>query len=266
MTWKLGVTQWCLPCAAEDCVEAAASLGLQAVQVDLGAAEAGYPMQDTALQQRLLADAARYGVKIVSVVLNDLCKNGFVHGPDDPRCETAYRTMTCGIETAARMGVPSVCLPSFFDNRIAGAEGYARTVAALRYLCGLGAARGVTVYTENVLGADALARLFRDVGCANLRLLFDSQNYSFMAGLDAVPVFEAAKTHVGDFLHVKDGVDALGSAPLGSGSSGFERTLHALVSGGFRGYYILENKYASMEAAADEIAVLRAMLDRAAQA
>ena len=265
MEWKLGVTQWSLPCAVEDCVEVASSLGLQAVQVDLGAAEAGYPMQDAALQKRLLADAERYGVKIVSVVLNDLCKNGFVHELADPRCETAYRTMTTGIETAVQMGVPSVCLPSFFDNRIVDETCYMRTVKALRYICGLGAARGVTVYTENVMDADALLRFFQDVGYENLCLLFDSQNYSFMAGLDAVPVFEAAKAHVGDFLHVKDGVDALGSVPLGRGNSGFDRTLRALVSGGFRGYYILENKYADRKAAADEIAVLRAMLDRAAQ-
>lgn len=265
MEWKLGVTQWCLPCAAEDCVAVAASLGLQAVQVDLGAATAGYPMRDAALQMRLLADTKKYDVKIVSIVLNDLCKNGFVHEPEDPRCETAYQTMSCGIETAARMGVPSVCLPSFFDNCISDVQSYARTVEALRYICELGAAQGITVYTENVMEAEVLTRFFRDVGCGNLRLLFDSQNYSFMAGLDAVSVLEAAKAYMGEFLHVKDGVDTLGSALLGTGSSAFERTLCALVTGGFCGYYILENKYASMKAARDEIAVLRAMLDCAAQ-
>ncbi len=265
MEWKLGVTQWSLPCAVPDCVETAASLGLSAVQVDLGAAAAGYPLTDAALQKRLCADAARYGVRIVSVVCNDLCKNGFVHAPDDPRQETAYRTLALGVETAARMGVPSVCLPSFFDNRIKGEEDYARTVEALRYACELGARHGVTVYTENVMDADGLARLFRDVGCSSLRLLFDSQNYAFMAGLDAVPVFTSAKARVGDFLHVKDGIDSLGGAPLGTGTSDFARTLQAIVSGGFSGYYILENHYDTIEAAKLEIAALREWLDRAAQ-
>ncbi len=241
------------------------SLGLSAVQVDLGAAAAGYPLTDAALQKRLCADAARYGVRIVSVVCNDLCKNGFVHAPDDPRQETAYRTLALGVETAARMGVPSVCLPSFFDNRIKGEEDYARTVEALRYACELGARHGVTVYTENVMDADGLARLFRDVGCSSLRLLFDSQNYAFMAGLDAVPVFTSAKARVGDFLHVKDGIDSLGGAPLGTGTSDFARTLQAIVSGGFSGYYILENHYDTIEAAKLEIAALREWLDRAAQ-
>lgn len=265
MEWKLGVTQWSLPCAPVDCVEMAAALDLQAVQIDLGAAETGYLLTDAALQSRLCTDAERYGVRIVSVVCNDLCQNGFVHAPGDSRRETAYRTLALGVETAARMGVPSVCLPSFFDNRITGEEGYTRTVEALRYACGLGAQCGVTVYTENVMDAAALSRFFQDVGSENLRLLFDSQNYAFMAGIDAVPVFLSARARVGDFLHVKDGVDGLGRAPLGKGTSGFDRTLQALVASGFSGYYILENHYATQEAAKSEIAGLRGMLNRAAQ-
>lgn len=265
MEWKLGVTQWSLPCAVPECVEAAAELGLGAVQIDLGSSADGYPMTDAALQKRLLSDAARYGVEIVSVVLNDLCKNGFVHAPGDPRRETAYRTMALGIETAARMGVRSVCLPSFFDNAIRDGDGYARTVEAMRYICALGAEQGVEVYTENVMDADGLARFFHDVGFDGLRLLFDSQNYHFMAGLDAAPVFLSAAARVGGFLHVKDGADGLGSAPLGAGTSDFSRTLRTIVKSGFAGYYILENHYAAMAAAAHEIAVLRDMLDQAAE-
>ncbi len=264
MDWKLGITQWQLPCGMADCVEAAAALGLDAVQIDLGSAEKGYPLTDAALQEKLLGDAERSGVRIVSVVLNDLCKNGFVHPEGDPRRETAYGTLRLGIETAARMGVPAVCMPSFFDNRINDADSYARTVEAIRYICDLGAAAGVTVYTENVMTAPALEQFFRDVDRPALRLLFDSQNYHNMANVDAVPVFRYAADRVGDFLHVKDGTDGLGNAPLGTGTSGFLRTLDAIVQSGFRGCYILENRYADLDDAAAEIAVLRGMLDRAA--
>ena len=264
MKWKLGVTQWSLPCAVADCVEMAAALGFGAVQVDLGAAEAGYPLTDTALQNRLLSDAARCGVEIVSVVWNDLCKNGFVHAPGDPRRETAWQTIERGVETAARMGVRSVCLPSFFDNAMRDADGYARTVEALRHACQLAAPHGILVYTENVLDTAALEMFFRDIGQDNLRLLFDSQNYAFMAGLDAAAVFQSAQAYIEGFLHVKDGIDGLGTSPLGKGSSGLSRTLDSIVKSGFSGYYILENHYDSREAAAAEISVLRHMLDSAA--
>lgn len=264
MNWKIGVTQWSLPCTVPDCIEAAGALGLQAIQLDLGAAEEGYPLTGEALQARLLSDARKYGVEIVSIVLNDLCKNGFIHAEGDPHRETAWETMRLGVETAARMGVRSVCLPSFFDNEIRDAAGYARTVEAMRYICALGAAQGVTIYTENVMDAAHLAAFFRDVGCEDLHLLFDSQNYSFMAGLDAAEIFTAAAARVGDFLHVKDGRDSLGSAPLGTGTSGFTNTLRAITAAGFCGYYILENKYETMACAAEEIAVLRDMLQKAA--
>ena len=86
-----------------------------------------------------------------------------------------------------------------------------------------------------------------------------------MAGLDAAPVFAAAGARVGDFLHVKDGTDTLGTAPLGTGSSGFLHTLRTIVANGFTGYYILENKYSSLKAAEHEIAAFREILRHAAQ-
>ena len=266
MNWKIGMTQWQLPVPMADCVRATAELGLEAVQVDLGPAAKGYPLTDPALQARLLEDAARTGVALVSLVLNDLCGNGFVRAPGDPRRDIAYETLRRGVETAARMGVPTICMPSFFDNRISDADSYARTVEAIRYICDLGAEKGITIYTENVMDPAALLRFFDDMDRPALRLLFDSQNYRQMVNGDAAAVFEAARDRVGDFLHIKDGVKGLGDAPLGEGNSDLRRTLKIIVSCGFRGTFILENKYGTLEEARNEAAVLRTMLDEAAGA
>jgi len=137
-------------------------------------------------------------------------------------------------------------------------------VEAVQYACRLGREYGVTVFTENVFPAEKLLQFFADVGDPALHLLFDSQNYHQMAGLDCVPVWEAAHTRVGDFLHVKDGNEKLSECPLGQGSSRFLRTLDAIVKTGFRGHFILENHYDDLAAARAEIAALRAMLDAAA--
>lgn len=264
MNWKIGMTQWQLPCEMADCVEATAALGLTAVQVDLGSAAKGYPLTDPALQAKLLRDAEKTGVRIVSVVLNDLCGNGFVRAPGDPRREIAYETLRRGVETAAAMGVGTICMPSFFDNKITDAGSYARTVEAIRYICDLAAEKGITIYTENVMDAPALLQFFRDVDRPDLHLLFDSQNYHDMAGLDAAPVFRAAFDRVGDFLHIKDGDHGLGNRPLGQGTSDLVRTLRTIVDCGFEGTYILENKYETLDAARAEAQVLREILDRAA--
>ena len=122
---------------------------------------------------------------------------------------------------------------------------------------------GIAVYTENVLEAPELARLFREVNRPNLRLLYDSQNYRQMANRDALPVFVSAASLVGDFLHVKDGDEKLGDRPLGEGTCGLEKQLEAIVRSGFAGSYILENKFQTLDNVAECAARLDDLLDAA---
>lgn len=261
MKGKIGMTQWSLPCKLADSVKMTAELGLAAVQIDLGPASRGYTLTDDALRASLMEDSAKTGVEIASVVLNDLCSNGFVHPEGDPKRDIAYRTLKTGVEITAKMNVKTICMPSFFDNEIRSEAEYKNTVAALQYICDLAAEHGIEIYTENVMEPDALKKLFRDVDRENLRLLFDSQNYHFMAGVDCVPVYESAKPWITRFLHVKDGTTALGHIPLGEGNSDFMRTLRALVKGGFDGVYVLENKYDDLDAARKEIENLKKMIE-----
>lgn len=263
MNWKIGATAWSLPGAPLDAMKVAAELGLSCIQLDLGSSKDGYALSDPDYQQKFLEISRDSGVEIVSVVLNDLCGCGFVHGPEDPRTKTAYQTIETGIKTAAAMHVPTICMPSFFNNAVTDDVTYARTVEAVQYACGLGREYGVTVFTENVFPAEKLLQFFADVGDENLHLLFDSQNYHQMAGLDCVPVWEAAHTRVGGFLHVKDGNEKLSECPLGQGSSQFLRTLDAIVKTGFDGHFILENNYADPDAVRAEVTALREMLNAA---
>ena len=260
MNWKIGATEWSLPGTPDDAMSHAAALGLSCLQYDLGSHKNGYALSDPAAQRKLVEDSARTGVEIVSVVLNDLCGCGFVHGKDDPKTAIAYQTIETGIAAAAAMHVPTICMPSFFDNAIRDDATYARTVEAVQYACRLGREQGVTVFTENVFPAEKLLQFFSDVGDPALHLLFDSQNYHQMAGLDCVPVWEAAHNRVGDFLHVKDGNEKLSECPLGKGSSDFLRTLETIVKSGYAGHFILENHYDDLNAAREEIAALQEML------
>lgn len=259
MRHTIGITQWQLPCPTEDCVRVAASLEMKTIQIDLGSSKEDYQLTRPSVQARLLADAEETGVKIVSVVLNDLCGHGFT-GED---ATVAYRTMSLGVETAAQMRVPSLCLPSFFDNAIRDELAFQKTVVSLQFICDLAEKAGIAVYTENVLEAPELARLFREVNRPNLRLLYDSQNYRQMANRDALPVFVSAASLVGDFLHVKDGDEKLGDRPLGEGICGLEKQLEAIVRSGFAGSYILENKFQTLDDVAECAARLDDLLDAA---
>ncbi|MBE6936370.1 MAG: hypothetical protein E7458_07695 [Ruminococcaceae bacterium] len=118
MNWKIGATAWSLPGTPLEAMKAAAELHLSCIQLDLGSSKDGYALQDPAAQQEFLKISKESGVEIVSVVLNDLCGCGFVHGPEDPCTKTAYETIAAGIKTAAAMHVPTICMPSFFHNAV----------------------------------------------------------------------------------------------------------------------------------------------------
>lgn len=260
MDMKIGVTAWQLACKAEDSLAFAKKAGLSYLQLDLGAAQEGWPLSKPEVQEIIRKRREETGVEILSVVLNDLCQNGFVNPDGSEKRKIAEETMRRGVEAAAALGVSSICVPSFFDNAIREGADLARTEEALRTLCDLAAKDSIHVYTENVLPAEALAGLFARVGRGNLRLLFDSQNYPFMAKRESAPIFESVKGLVGGFLHVKDGVAALGDRPLGKGASQFSETLDAIVKSGFSGVYLLENRYETVESLREEANVLRDMI------
>lgn len=226
MLSEIGVTQWTMPWKDNELCQKAQGQGLSLLHLDLGSAEEGYPMTDPARREF------------------DLCNHGFTAGLDDARSETAVKTMKYGVETAHAMGIPSVSVPHFFANRIEDEFSFHSAVQALRALCDRAAEYGILVYTENVLSHPELERLWNEVDRQNLRLLFDTQNYSAMSQTDAADVFLKWKDFCGDYIHLKDGdAPALGNKTLWNGTSGFERVFSAVLSSGYSGGMILESNY-----------------------
>ncbi len=260
---QLGITQWTVPWTCEDLCRHAKDLGLSALHLDLGSADDGYPMTDRKIRDSWLESTARYGLEIVSLALNDLCSHGFTAGLQDPRSETAAATVACGIETAAAMGIPSVSVPHFFANRITDSATFRASAEALRRLCDLASEKGILVYTENVLGREQLTRLWNEVDRENLRLLFDSQNYSAMAGTDAVEIFRSWKDCCGSYLHIKDGIaPELGSRPLWQGDSRFEDIFSVILNSGYSGAVILESNYPEETALTADLEKVRRRISR----
>ena len=244
MLSEMGITQWTVPWKDNELCRRAEEHGLSLLHLDLGSAEEGYPMTAPARRELWLDNASRHQIGIVSLALNDLCSHGFTAGLDDARSETAVRTMKYGVETAHAMGIPSVSVPHFFANRIDDNFSFRSAVQALRALCDRAAEYGILVYTENVLSHPELERLWNEVDRQNLRLLFDTQNYSAMSQTDAADVFLKWKDFCGDYIHLKDGdAPALGNKTLWNGTSGFERVFSAVLSSGYSGGMILESNY-----------------------
>lgn len=238
----MGIAQWCLPGNHGYTLQLARQLGFDAVQLEFGSWEAGMALSHKRLRDLYVNDSMALGIHLLPLTINALCRYGVVDGLDTPDGQIARETILAALEAAAEMGMEGVTMPSFGAGEIKTQAHYEHTVEALRFACEKAAVLGLTVYTENVLDAQAMEQLFRDCGSDCLRLLFDSQNYSVFGYDDAVDVLKTHWDRLGSHLHVKDGGN-MGTMLLGTGGSPFSQVMETLRERGYAGTIVLENNY-----------------------
>lgn len=243
--WTLGITQWSLPGNHGYTLQLAKQLGFDAVQLEFGSWEAGMALSHKRLRDLYIRDSHALGIRLLPLTINALCRYGVVDGLNTPDGQIAKDTILASLEACAHMELEGITMPSFGAGEIKTQAHYEHTVEALRFACEQAASMGLLVYTENVLDAQGMTQLFDDCGHDNLRLLFDSQNYSVFGREDAVDVLNAHWNRVGTHLHVKDG-GSMGSMLLGTGSSPFAQVMETLTSRGYTGTIVLENNYGAL--------------------
>ena len=268
MAWTMGITQWCLPGNSAYTLRLAKQLGFDAVQLEFGSWAKGMALSHRRLCRLYVEESQELGVRLLPLTVNALCRYGVVNGLDTPDGRIARDTISAALAAAADMGLEGVTLPSFGAGEIRNDAHYAHTVEALRFACGQ--AGSLLVYTENVLDAPGMTRMFEDCGSGQLRLLFDSQNYSVFGHDNAVDVLQTHWDKLGSHLHVKDGGD-MGSMMLGTGSSPFRQVMDVLRERDYAGTIVIENNYGGLPLCAQaadcfELAELDARTIRAAMA
>lgn len=243
--WKLGITQWSLPGNHAYTLQLAKQLGFDAVQLEFGSWENGMALSHKRLRDLYTNESYALGIRLLPLTINALCRYGVVNGFHTPDGMIARDIILASLDAAAAMELEGVTMPSFGAGEIKTQAHYEHTAEALRFACEHAAAYGLTVYTENVLDAAAMERLFSDCGCDNLLLLFDSQNYSVFGHDYAVEVLNAHWNRLGSHLHVKDGGD-MGSMLLGTGTSPFAQVMETLRQRSYSGTIVLENNYGAL--------------------
>lgn len=245
MAWTMGIAQWCLPGNDGYTLHLAKQLGFDAVQLEFGSWEKGMALSHQRLRDLYVNDSRQLGIRLLPLTINALCKYGVVDGLDTPDGRIAKDTISAALDAAAAMGIEGVTMPSFGAGVIKTEAHYTHTVEALRFACERAADRNLIVYTENVLDVPGMTKLFEDCSSAQLRLLFDSQNYSVFGHDYAVDVLTAHWDKLGSHLHVKDGGD-MGTMLLGTGSSPFTQVMDVLHERGYTGTIVTENNYGSL--------------------
>lgn len=272
MKHPIGVTAWSLPSPNTHSMDLAKALGFDAIQLDLGNADHCLTYTQPLFQRLAVEESRRLGLSILPMTLNALGGHGFVEGRNTADGRIAYDVLRMGLDAAAAMGLEGICVPSFGRNEIHTPAHFDATAEALRFACGIAGTMGLRVYTENVLPASELTRLFAAVDSEQLYLEFDCQNYSVFAGEDAAAVLRAFCHRIGSFIHVKDGVTDPGDRPIGAGRSPLAEIAAILREVGFAGTLVLENNYDAVpfvhpahgnvfDAVQRDIAAVRGMMD-----
>jgi sugar phosphate isomerase/epimerase len=203
-----------------------------------------------------MAAAAGAGIRLLPIAVNTVGRHPFTEGLDTPDGLIALKALDAGIEAAAEMKAEGITVPNFGKNRILSPAHRENTVLALRHACEYALKLGVNVYTENLLPAPELERLFADCPFPNLYVLFDSHNYR-LHGLDyAMDVLRSCFGRTGSHLHVKAGTREH-SALLESGDSPVEDVLAFLKEKGYAGTIVLENDYANPPLFSEDLRFMR---------
>jgi len=122
-------------------------------------------------------------------------------------------------------------------------DGFWYTCEQIGLLCEKAKKYGIVVATENVLSIRDNLRMIEAVGNKQLKLIFDTQNYSMMKGYSAADHLRVLHPYV-EQIHMKDGRDGMiSSVLLGSGDSGFMETAEVIKETKCSKWLLLENYY-----------------------
>ena len=243
MRYTVGITQWCYPGFSAGTMPEVKKNGFDTVQLEVGSWEHGLPLSRKKIRNGYLEAAVSAGLQLLPVAVNTVCQHPFAEGLDTPDGQIALKALEAGIEAAAALHAEGITVPNFGRNKILNPMHLENTVLALQHACRIGLECGLNVYTENLLSAAGLERLFTDCSCPNLFLLFDSQNYRHNNLGYAMDVLRIWFPRTGSHIHVKAGSKTQ-NAPLGCENSEAAGVLAFLKDHQYTGSIVLENNYA----------------------
>lgn len=240
--YKFAIPEWAMPMNGQYGCRVAHDAGLQGIQINLGDAARGWPLSFPEMQKIYLDEAQRWEIEYPSMAVNCLCDIGMTRPEGSKEREIARESIRRGIETAAAMRIPIVMLPTFHDSYINTPEDARLVFACVKEACELAAEKNILVALENVLSTEEFRGFADRITTGNLRVFYDSQNYSVCKGWDNTRIYnEIVKDVCG--IHIKDGFDQMSTHLLGEGNSNFQGTVEAIKKSGYEGWIYLENYY-----------------------
>jgi len=241
--FKLGIVEWACPLPGPYGLKFAHEAGLQGMELDFGDYETGFPLSNPMIQEAYLECGRQFQMEFPSMALNALNKHGMNHPVDSYHGTIALETIRKGIKAAHQMNISVVQLPSFDNGDIRNESDFYNVCEKLKIACDLAAKYDIIIAAENVLSAAETIKMMDQVGCDNLKILFDTQNYYLKWGNSVTETLEEIHTHVVQ-VHIKDGFNRkISSALLGTGEVNLAATAELIRRTGCTQWLLLENYY-----------------------
>jgi len=240
---KIGICQWALPMEGPYGCKLASELGLEGIQLDIGTNQRGFLLSNKFVQEAYLESGKEFGISFPSIAIPEL-DNFSMLAPEGSRDrEIVNKAIRKAIETAEAMKISLVMIPSFNKSEIKTEADFEQAVDCLQNACDYAKNKGITIGTENILSVNDVKLLFKKVNRSNLKLYFDTQNYSLNKGYNTAEMLELLISYICE-VHVKDGKNGdLSGALLGKGDANFYNSMKVLKKYNYSGWIILENYY-----------------------
>jgi len=234
---RFGAMQGILRRSGRDLVEAAAALGFDGIELDLGRGlEDAVLAPGGAAALRAAADAA--GLAVPSLCLGGLNGYGFKDAEPEVRARTS-ELIRRSLEAAGTLGARVLLIPFFGHSELHTAEDRARVARGLAEVAPEAERAGVALGLENTLSAAQDLELLEAIGSPAARIYFDVSNAMWW-GHDSPTDLRRLGAAVVQ-VHFKDGRGDHSNAMLGQGHVDYPAVARALRDIGYDDWIVLES-------------------------
>lgn len=240
--FQYAIPEWAMPMNGQYGCRVAHEAGLQGIQLNMGDACREWPLSHPEMQKIYLDEAQRWEIQYPSLAVNSLCDIGMTRKPGTAERELAKRGIRYGIETAHVMGIPIVMLPTFHDSYIETEKDEQLVFECVSEACRYAEKFNLTVALENVMQTEQFMEFAEKIGTGNLKIMYDSQNYSVCKNWDNTQIYREVQDYVCG-IHMKDGFAQMSTHLLGEGDSHFEATVQEIIKSSYHGWLYIENYY-----------------------
>ncbi len=232
---RFGAMQGILRRSGRALIEAAAAIGFEGVELDLGP---GDPVLSPAGRADLRQAARDAGLAIPSLCLGAL--NGFGFKSADPDVRLRAATLIGdAIDTAADLGARVILIPFFGDSELHTAEDRERVVRGMAAVAPRAEQAGVRLGMENTLGAGQDLQMLAAIGSPAVGVYFDVSNAMWWHHDSPEEIRRLGAAIVQ--IHFKDGRGGHSNAMLGEGHVDFPACVAAMRAIGYEGWVVLES-------------------------